>query len=105
MDKEKERARPLKPEMPGDDEKIKKLLLAEGEITIPVGDGKKKEVYWIRQGSNWKTYFDAYARKKNTEAVKLKVLSIEHFSGKPKGIIDGKNTTFSLDPYSVVGEL
>jgi len=97
-----EKARPLRPEMPGDEEKIKKLLLAEGEITIPIGDGKKKEVYWVRQGFNWKTYFDAYARKKIKEALDLKVLSVDHFLGNPKGVIDGKNTIFNLDPHSVI---
>ena len=100
MDKDK--ARPLVPDLPEDEERIKKLLLAEGELEIPVGDGKKKEIYWIRQGFNWKTYYNAYARKKIKEAIQLGVLSIDHYSGAPIGEIDGKNTIFTLDPHSVV---
>lgn len=100
MDKEK--ATSLRPNLPEDEEKIKKLLLAEGELEIPVGEKEKKKVYWVRQGFNWRTYYKANARKKIKEAVKLGVISVDHYSGVLKGIVDGKNTIFTLDPHSVV---
>lgn len=102
MDKEK--TTPLKPGLPEDEERVKKILLAEGELEIPIGEKEKKKVYWVRQGFNWRTYYEAYARKKIKEAVKLGVISVDHYSGVPKGIVDGKNMVFILDPYSVVDE-
>ncbi len=100
MDKEK--ATLLRSSASKDEERIEKLLLAEGELEIPVGEEEKKKIYWVRQGFNWKTYYEANARKKIREAVKLGVILIDHYSGTPKGIVDGKNAVFTLIPHSVV---
>lgn len=99
MDKEK--AKPLKPDLP-EDKEAERILSAEGEIEIPAGEDKKKKAYWVKQGFNWRTYYDAYTRKKLKEAVNLGIISIDHYAGSPKEVVDGKNAVFTLDPHSVV---
>jgi len=85
-----------------DDEAIKKVVNPEGEFEIPIGDGKRKRVFWARTGFSSRAYYRSYFKKRLNEAVSTGLVGIEgHFKGNPEGEVDGKNTIFALNPQSV----
>ena len=87
---------------PTPDEELAKVVQPEGEIEIPIGDGKRKKVFWARIGFESRVFFRSFFKKKLKEAVEVGLLGTEgRYKGDPVGAIDGKNTVFSLDPTSI----
>jgi hypothetical protein len=85
-----------------EEENLKKVVKPETEFEIPVGDGKRKKVFWARSGFDSRIYFRTYFKKRLKDAIDSGVLGpIGNFKGKPEGVVDGKNPAFFLDPPSV----
>jgi len=85
-----------------DEENLQKVVSPEAEFEIPIGNGKRKRVFWTRIGFNSRVYFKAYFRKKLKEAIESGLIGIDsHFKGSPIGDVDGKNATFTLSPSSI----
>lgn len=92
----------IKPGSIEDEKEIEKVVRPEGEFEIPVGNDKRKRVFWARVGFGSRAYYRSYFKKKLNEAVRSGLVEIEgHFKGKPIGKIDGKNTILTLDPQSI----
>jgi hypothetical protein len=100
MDKEQENNN-IK-ESTKEDDPIKKLVQPETELEIPVGDGQRKRVFWRRLGFEGRSYFKSYFKKRLYDMVKSGILStIGTYRGNPEGIVDGKNTIFTLNTKSI----
>lgn len=97
-----------KPIAPADEktaETLEKVLNPEGEIEIPVGDGRRDKVYWARSGFRTRGFLMAYTKKVIKEAEKIGILSLSSIkNGKLVGKMDGENTTFGLEHPSVKEE-
>ena len=85
-----------------DEENITKIVAPEHESEIPIGNGKRKKVFWARVGFGNRTQFKSFFKKKIRESVDTGLFGIEgHHDGAPEGDVNGENTIFFLNPQSL----
>ena len=98
-----EKSSPLRQASKKDDEVLSKVIRPEGEMEIPIGeDDVMKKVYWVRTGFDSRVFYHAYFKKKLQEAIDMDVITRSHVNKAPTGIVDGKNSAFSIEPHSIV---
>jgi hypothetical protein len=92
----------VRPGSEDDDENLMKVVLPEGELTIPMGNGVSKKVFWKRVGFGNRVYFRSYFKKKLRESINQGLLGVEGtYSGPPEGKVDGANIIFTLSPATI----
>ena len=79
-----------------------KLFNPEGELEIPIGNGQKAKVYWVRAGFGNRIYYIAQAKSDLIEMERLGLIELTTVEDEtPKGRVDFKNQSFVLAHSSV----